>query len=119
MVQAVADLKVNLAGANAELAKNAKAYAASIKEQERLTGAIHAYVNVTGDASATAAEIATAYQELADASAEASDKHAELAEAQSKLSGGMLNTENMLDALIGMLNDSSGAATISKEPLIL
>lgn len=111
IVQAVADLKVKLAGANVELQKHAKNYAASIKEQDRLTKAVQAFINVTGDMKSTADDIAKAYQDMADAANEAADKHDDLTEAQNKLATGMFETENVLDAMIGMLNDSSGAAS--------
>jgi len=109
IVQAVADLKVRLADANVELQKHAKNYAASIKEQDRLTKAVQAFINVTGDMKSTADDIAKAYQDMADAANESADKHRDLTEAQNKLATGMFETENVLDAIIGMLNDSSGA----------
>lgn len=111
IVQAVADLKVKLAGANVELQKHAKNYAASIKEQDKLTRAVQAFINVTSDMKSTADDIAKAYQDMADASKEATDKQNALTKANAKLAGGLFETENVLDAVIGMLNDSSGAVS--------
>lgn len=102
-------LRNTMRSAGLEVAKYAKNYAASNREQDRLMRAVKAFVNVANDARATADDIANAYQDMADASKEAADKQDTLAEANAKFAGGLFETENVLDAVIGMLNDSSGA----------
>lgn len=109
MVQVIAQLKVKLSEANAELAKQAKNYAAANREQDRYARALQALINVSNDAKATADDITKAYENLGEALKESGESHEAVTDAQKKLSGGMLDTENVLDGLLGMLNDSSGS----------